>query len=80
MPARRRAVLILAALLLLALASFWAALAAGIIPIAATDILAAVLGQDAPVLTCRQLRLPRALRLCLAAAGPRRRADAGVAA
>jgi iron complex transport system permease protein len=62
MPTRRRAVLILAALLLLALASFWAALAAGSIPVAATDVLAAVLGQDAPGADIvRQLRLPRAL-------------------
>jgi iron complex transport system permease protein len=62
MPTRRRAVLILAALVLLALASFWAALAAGSIPVAATDVLAAVLGQDAPGADIvRQLRLPRAL-------------------
>ena len=62
MPNRRRAFLILAILVLLALASFWAALAAGSIPVAATDVLAAVLGQDAPGADIvRQLRLPRAL-------------------
>ena len=62
MPNHRRAFLILAILVLLALASFWAALAAGSIPVAATDILAALLGQDAPSADIvRQLRLPRAL-------------------
>ncbi len=62
MPNHRRAFLILAILVLLALASFWAALAAGSIPVAATDILAALLGQDAPGADIvRQLRLPRAL-------------------
>ncbi len=62
MPNRRRAFLILAILVLLALASFWAALAAGSIPVAATDVLAALLGQDAPGADIvRQLRLPRAL-------------------
>lgn len=62
MPNRRRAFLILAVLVLLALASFWAALAVGSIPVAATDVLAAVLGQDAPGADIvRQLRLPRAL-------------------
>ena len=62
MPNHRRAFLILASLVLLALASFWAALAAGSIPVAATDILAALLGQDAPGADIvRQLRLPRAL-------------------
>ena len=62
MPDRRRAFLILAVLVLLALASFWAALAAGSIPVATTDILAALLGQDAPGADIvRQLRLPRAL-------------------
>ena len=62
MPNHRRAFLILACLVLLALASFWAALAAGSIPVAATDILAALLGQDAPGADIvRQLRLPRAL-------------------
>ena len=62
MPNRRRALLILIVLTLLALASFWAALAVGSIPVAATDVLAAVLGQDAPGADIvRQLRLPRAL-------------------
>jgi iron complex transport system permease protein len=62
MPNHRRAFLILASLVLLAMASFWAALAAGSIPVAATDILAALLGQDAPGADIvRQLRLPRAL-------------------
>jgi iron complex transport system permease protein len=62
MPNHRRAFLILASLMLLALASFWAALAAGSIPVATTDILAALLGQDAPGADIvRQLRLPRAL-------------------
>jgi iron complex transport system permease protein len=62
MPNHRRAFLILVILVLLALASFWAALAAGSIPVAATEILAALLGQDAPGADIvRQLRLPRAL-------------------
>lgn len=62
MPNRRRAFLILAILVLLALASFWAALAAGSIPVAAGDILAALLGHDAPGADIiRELRLPRAL-------------------
>ena len=62
MPNRRRAFLILAILVLLALASFWAALAAGSIPVAAGDIGAALLGRDAPGADIiRELRLPRAL-------------------
>ncbi len=62
MPNRRRAFLILAILVLLALASFWAALAAGSIPVAAADVLAALLGRDAPGADIiRELRLPRAL-------------------
>ena len=62
MPIRRRAFLTLAVLVLLALASFWAALAAGSIPVAATDVLTALLGHDAPGADIvRQLRLPRAL-------------------
>ena len=62
MPTRRRALLILALLVLLALASFWAALAAGSIPVAAGDIGAALLGRDAPGADIiRELRLPRAL-------------------
>jgi len=62
MPNRRRAFLILAILVLLALASFWAALAAGSIPVTAGNVIAALLGQDAPGADIvRQLRLPRAL-------------------
>ena len=62
MPNRRRAFLILAILVLLALVSFWAALAAGSIPVAAADVLAALLGRDAPGADIiRELRLPRAL-------------------
>ncbi len=62
MPNRRRAFLILAILVLLALASFWAALAAGSIPVAAADVLATLLGRDAPGADIvRELRLPRAL-------------------
>lgn len=62
MPTRRRAVLILAALLLLALASFWAALAVGSLPITAGDVLAALTGSDSPAADIvRELRLPRAL-------------------
>jgi iron complex transport system permease protein len=62
MPTRRRAVLILATLALLAMASFWVALVVGSIPIAAADIAGALLGQDAPGADIvRQLRVPRAL-------------------
>ena len=62
MPNHRRAFLILASLMLLALASFWAALAAGSIPVTAGNVIAALLGQDAPGADIvRQLRLPRAL-------------------
>ena len=43
MPTRRRAVLILATLMLLALASFWAALAVGSIAVAPGDIIAGLL-------------------------------------
>ena len=62
MPTRRRALLILATLVLLALASLWAALAVGSIPLTTRDILAALLGQDSPGadIIC-ELRLPRAL-------------------
>ena len=62
MPTRRRALLILATLMLLALASLWAALAVGSIPLTTRDILAALLGQDSPGadIIC-ELRLPRAL-------------------
>ena len=62
MPTRRRAALILVALLMIALASFWTALAAGSIPISAGDVLAALSGQDTPSADIvRELRLPRAL-------------------
>ena len=62
MPNRRRAFLTLVILVLLALASFWAALAAGSIPVAASDIVAFLFGQDAPGADIvRQLRLPRAM-------------------
>ncbi|MFZ1446063.1 MAG: iron ABC transporter permease [Candidatus Dechloromonas phosphoritropha] len=62
MPTRRRAALILATLALLALASFWTALAVGSIPLAASDIVAALLGRAAPGADIvRELRLPRAL-------------------
>ena len=62
MPTRRRAVLILAALVLLALASFWAALAVGSIAVAPGDIIAALLGREAPGADIiNELRLPRAL-------------------
>ena len=62
MPSRRRAALILAALLLLALASFWAALTAGSVPVSSGDVLAALLGQStASADIVRELRLPRAL-------------------
>jgi iron complex transport system permease protein len=62
MPTRRRAFLILATLILLALASFWTALAAGSIAVGAGDVLSALLGQPAPGAdVVLQLRLPRAL-------------------
>ncbi len=62
MPTRRRAFLTLAVLVPLALASFWAALAAGSIALPAGDVLAALLGQEAPGADIvRELRLPRAL-------------------
>ncbi|HJW24026.1 MAG TPA: iron ABC transporter permease [Rhodocyclaceae bacterium] len=62
MPSRRRALLILIGLCLLALASFWAALAAGSVSVAGGDVLAALLGQDVPGMeVVLQLRLPRAL-------------------
>ena len=62
MPTRRRAALILATLALLALASFWTALAVGSIPLAPSDIVAALFGQAAPGADIvHELRLPRAL-------------------
>lgn len=62
MPSRRRALLIICSLALLALGSFWAALAVGSINVAAGDVLAALTGGDAPgAAVVLQLRLPRAL-------------------
>ncbi|MGE5946325.1 MAG: iron chelate uptake ABC transporter family permease subunit, partial [Betaproteobacteria bacterium] len=62
MPTRRRALLILATLILLVLASFWTALAAGSIAVGAGDVLSALFGQPAPGAdVVLQLRLPRAL-------------------
>jgi len=62
MPTRRRAFLILAALGLLAVASFWAALAVGSIHVTAGDVVDALLGRDvAGIDIVMQLRLPRAL-------------------
>lgn len=62
MPSRRRALLILIVLCLLALASFWAALAAGSVSVAGGDVLGALLGQEVPGMeVVLQLRLPRAL-------------------
>ncbi len=62
MPIRRRAFLILAALVLLALASFWTALAVGSIPVTPSAIISALLGRDTPGADIiRELRLPRAL-------------------
>lgn len=62
MPSRRRALLILCTLALLALASFWAALAAGSVPVPAGDVLAALAGGEGPgSAVVMQLRLPRAL-------------------
>ena len=61
MPTRRRAVLILATLMLLALASFWAALAVGSIAVAPGDIIAGLLGREAPGADIiNELRLSRA--------------------
>jgi len=63
MPTRRRALLILAALAAVALASVLLALAAGSMTVAAGDILAALLGggDGLAVEVIRGLRLPRAL-------------------
>jgi iron complex transport system permease protein len=62
MPTRRRTLLVLFALAVLALASFWAALAVGSMSIAAGDIVQALLGHEAAgVDIVLQLRLPRAL-------------------
>ena len=62
MPSRRRALLILAALLVLALASLLLALAAGSIRIPPGEVLSGLLGGDGvPAEVVRSLRLPRAL-------------------
>lgn len=62
MHTRRRALLILTALLFLALGSIAAALAVGSLPVAASDMLAALLGQDGDgAQVIRLLRLPRAV-------------------
>ncbi len=62
MPSRRRILLVLAALLMLAGAAFAAALAAGSLPVGAVDVVGALVGSDAPGADIvRQLRLPRAL-------------------
>jgi len=62
MPTRRRAFLILASLVLLGLASFALALAAGSLRVPAPEILSALLGQsDGAGAMVVQLRLPRAL-------------------
>ncbi|MDP1652547.1 MAG: iron ABC transporter permease [Rhodocyclaceae bacterium] len=62
MPTRRRALLVLALLVLLSMASLAVALAVGSVPVAAGDVLGALMGADTPA---RQivldLRLPRAL-------------------
>lgn len=62
MPSRRRALLILALLCLLAVLALTAGLAVGNLRIAPADVLAALLGEDVPGADIvRQLRLPRAL-------------------
>ena len=62
MPTRRRALLILAGLSLLAVASFWTALAVGTLHIAAGDVIDALLGREvAGIDIILELRLPRAL-------------------
>lgn len=62
MPTRRRALVALAFLILLALASFAVALAAGSIAVDRADVLAALTGGDSPgAEIVRALRLPRAV-------------------
>jgi iron complex transport system permease protein len=62
MPTRRRAVLILASLALLALLSIGLALTVGSLRIALSDVLAALLGREVPGIdVILELRLPRAL-------------------
>ena len=62
MPTRRRALLILVALLMLALTSIGLALPVGSMPVSAGDVFAALLRQPTPgAEIVQQLRLPRAL-------------------
>ncbi len=62
MPTRRRALLILSGLCLLALGSLWAALAVGTLSVSAGEVAAALLGRDAAGTDIiLELRLPRAL-------------------
>lgn len=63
MPSRRRALLILAGLGLLVLASFWVAVAAGSVAIAPADVLKALWGDGSDLSgeVVLNLRLPRAL-------------------
>lgn len=62
MPTRRRALVALTCLILLALASFAVALAAGSIAVDRADVLAALTGGDSPgAEIVRALRLPRAV-------------------
>lgn len=62
MPTRRRALFILAALLILALASIGLALSVGSVPLSFGEVCAALLHQDTPgAEIIRILRLPRAL-------------------
>ena len=62
MPTRRRALLILVALLMLALTSIGLALSVGSMPVSAGDVFAALLRQPTPgAEIVQQLRLPRAL-------------------
>lgn len=62
MPTRRRAVLVLAVLLALGVASFAVALAVGSMPVPLADVVGALLGEQPPAAAVvRELRLPRAL-------------------
>ncbi len=62
MPTRRRAALVLAVLMLLGMASFVAALAAGSLSVPLGDVFAALLGEHVEYAAIvRDLRLPRAL-------------------
>ncbi len=61
MPSRRRALLTLLALLVIAVASFWVALTAGSLVLPWENVVQALLGQDVPEAdVVLQLRLPRA--------------------